>query len=83
MKKILLLLLFLTGCVTQQELYKTRMYGSIDCPAHEIVITNTEEKMDIGPTWRAECRGKSYLCRWGVNERQPVCAEEIRRSRQP
>ena len=83
MKKICLLALVLIGCVTRQELYATKTYGIIKCPANEIVISHTEEQFEIGSTWRAECRGKTYLCRWGVNERQPVCAEVIQGSRKP
>ncbi len=83
MKKICLLALVMIGCVTRHELYVTKTYGIIKCPASEIVISNTEEKFETGSTWRAECRGKTYLCRWGVNERQPVCAEEMQGLQKP
>jgi hypothetical protein len=76
MKKGLLFFLLITGCMTQQEYYALHTYGSVNCGQGQIVIRQVDEKWDIGPVWKAECPGKTYLCRWGVNERRPVCAEE-------
>ncbi len=83
MKRICLLCLVLIGCMANHELYATKTYGGMACPANEIVISHREEKFETGSTWRAECRGKTYVCRWGVNERHAVCAEEKNGSRKP
>jgi hypothetical protein len=67
-----------TGCAAgfTQGYYASHTAGAIGCPESEVEVSGTKfvQWAHEGNSWSATCRGRRFICSFGVS---PTCSPEL------
>jgi hypothetical protein len=63
-----ILMLLLTGCMTNENISKDFTASSIGCNPSNIQILNEKASLNGMHTWTAMCKGKEYFCTYHVGD---------------
>lgn len=61
---ILMVPVFLVGCMTNPAISKDLTSGQIGCSPTDITILNETARMGGTHTWTAVCKGNQYICNY-------------------